>query len=189
MADAFTFIFKVLWIADQLHPSVRVLHLGYSGRHCSVIVWYIVSFYFILRHSRLLELVRLLTETIWMLLAAASLRQRKHTNPTKINIIIMAIEHYNLLWPNDTLLKSVRGYSYPEASKVCNSQLTLLSEVIVINISFTKSDHLIQTLTVYHWLFMRLKPLLPLNIEITFPYLDLTQPHTETLGIMDLTYW
>ena len=184
MADAFTFIFKVLWIADQLHPSVRVLHLGYSGRHCSVIVWYIVSFYFILRHSRLLELVRLLTETIWMLLAAASLRQRKHTNPTKINIIIMAIEHYNLLWPNyTTLLKSVRGYSYPEASKVCNSQLTLLSEVIVINISFTKSDHLIQTLTVYHWLFMRLKPLLPLSIEITFPCLD------PRLWIMDLTYW
>ena len=92
----------------------------------------------------------------------------------------------SLYW---TKLKSVRGYSYPEASKVCNSQLTLLSEVTVINISFTKSDRLIQTLTVYHWLFMRLKPLLPLSIEITFPYLDLTQPHTETLGIMDLTYW
>ena len=135
-----------MWTADQLHPGVRVcLHLGYRGRHCTVTVrFHIVSFYFILRNSRLLE-----TRSTWPKIygwRCVLERQRKHTFPNKKKTIITAIELYNLLWPNDTtLLKLVRGYLYPEASIVCNSQLTLLSEVTVIHITFTKSDRFIRT--------------------------------------------
>ena len=57
-------------------------------------------------------------------------------------MLIIARGLYNSLCPNGTtLLKSLRGYLYPKASKVITGHRTQLNKVPTLNTSVTKCDH------------------------------------------------
>ena len=102
-----------------------------------------------------------------------------HFNSLWAVMLIIARGFYNSLCPNGTtLLKSLRGYLYPKASKVITGHRTQLNKVptlallnaIIIDIDIRLSA----------WL----RPLLPLDIEISVPCLD--SDTVYTLGLWTL---